>query len=49
MKQINEKQQVVNEYEQAKTIPNQQILAKMERALGVKLRGKDIGQPLAKK
>lgn len=31
---INEKQQVVNEYEQGKTIPNQQILAKMERILG---------------
>lgn len=43
---INEKQQIVNEYEQAKAIPNQQILAKMERALGVKLRGKDKGQPL---
>ena len=45
-RQINEKQQVVNEYEQSKAIPNQQILSKMERALGVKLRGKDIGQPL---
>lgn len=43
---INEKQQVINEYEQSKAIPNQQILSKMERALGVKLRGKDIGQPL---
>ena len=42
---INEKQQIINEYEQAKVIPNQQILAKLERALGVKLRGKDIGQP----
>jgi putative transcription factor len=37
---------VINEYEQAKGIPNQQILAKLERALGVKLRGKDIGAPL---
>lgn len=43
---INEKQQVVNEYEQGKVIPSQQILAKLERALGIKLRGKDIGQPL---
>jgi putative transcription factor len=43
---INEKQQVVNEYEQGKVIPSQQILVKMERALGIKLRGKDIGQPL---
>ncbi|CAF0855565.1 unnamed protein product [Adineta steineri] len=44
---INEKQQVINEYEQSKAIPNQQVLSKMERALGVKLRGKDIGEPLA--
>jgi len=46
-RQINEKQQVINEYEQGKAIPNQQVLAKLERALGVKLRGKDIGQPLS--
>ncbi|KAF8373768.1 mbf-1 [Pristionchus pacificus] len=43
---INEKPQVVSEYETGKAVPNQQILAKMERALGVKLRGKDIGSPL---
>ena len=46
---INEKQQIINEYEQAKGIPNQQILAKLERALGVKLRGKDKGQPFGPK
>ncbi|XP_075586556.1 ubiquitin thioesterase OTU1 [Dermatophagoides farinae] len=46
---ICEKPQVVNEYEAGKAIPNQQILAKMERALGVKLRGKDKGQPLVPK
>jgi putative transcription factor len=45
-RQINEKQQIINEYEQSKAIPNQQILSKLERALGVKLRGKEIGQPL---
>ena len=44
---VNEKQQVINEYEQSKAIPNQQILSKLERALGVKLRGKDVGQPLS--
>ena len=44
---INEKQQVINEYEQSKAIPNQQLLSKIERALGVKLRGKEIGQPLS--
>ncbi|SNX87658.1 probable MBF1 - multiprotein bridging factor mediates GCN4-dependent transcriptional activation [Melanopsichium pennsylvanicum] len=43
---INEKPQVVQEYESGKAIPNPQILAKLERALGVKLRGKDIGTPL---
>jgi len=46
---INEKPQVVNEYESGKAIPNQQILGKLERALGVKLRGKDIGSPLGSK
>lgn len=44
---INEKPTVVNEYEAGKAPnPNQQILAKMERALGVKLRGQNIGAPL---
>lgn len=43
---INEKPQVVNDYEAGRATPNQQILGKMERALGLKLRGKDIGSPL---
>ncbi|KAI8334505.1 multi protein bridging factor 1-domain-containing protein [Choanephora cucurbitarum] len=43
---INEKPQVVNEYEAGKAIPNQNVLGKMERALGIKLRGKNIGEPL---
>ena len=42
--QINEKPQVVQEYESGKAIPNQQILAKLERILGVKLRGKGVGK-----
>lgn len=37
---INERPQVVQEYESGKAIPSQQVLTKMERALGVKLRGK---------
>ncbi|BFZ57474.1 multiprotein-bridging factor 1 [Savitreella phatthalungensis] len=43
---INEKPQVINDYESGKAVPNQQILAKIERQLGVKLRGKDIGADL---
>lgn len=43
---INEKPNVVNDYEAGRAVPNQQLLAKMERALGVKLRGKNIGEPL---
>ncbi|EGV62370.1 MBF1-domain-containing protein [Yamadazyma tenuis ATCC 10573] len=47
--QINEKPQVINDYEAGRAVPNQQLLGKMERALGVKLRGKQIGEPLFKK
>ncbi|URD89420.1 Multiprotein-bridging factor [Musa troglodytarum] len=36
--QINEKPQVIQEYESGKAIPNQQIITKLERVLGVKLR-----------
>jgi putative transcription factor len=43
---INEKPQVVNDYESGKAIPNQQVMSKLERTLETKLRGKDKGQPL---
>lgn len=43
---VNEKQNVINDYEAGRAVPNQQLLGKMERALGIKLRGKEIGQPL---
>lgn len=36
MQKINEKPQVVNEYEAGKAIPNQQIISKLERAVGMK-------------
>ncbi|KAK2964694.1 putative Multiprotein-bridging factor 1a [Blattamonas nauphoetae] len=36
---INEPVKIINEYEQQKGTPNQQILSKLERVLGVKLRG----------
>ena len=43
---INEKPQVITDYEAGRGIPNQQILGKIERAIGIKLRGKDKGKPL---
>jgi len=36
---INEKPSVVQDYESGKAIPNPQILGKLERILGTKLRG----------
>lgn len=45
---INEKPSLINDYESGKAIPNTQVLGKMERILGIKLRGKDIGTPLRK-
>ena len=43
--QINEKPQTIQEYESGKAIPNNQILGKMERVLGVKLRGQKEKKP----
>ncbi|TFY65467.1 hypothetical protein EVG20_g5584 [Dentipellis fragilis] len=43
---INEKPSVLQDYEAGKAIPNPQILGKLERALGVKLRGSDIGKKM---
>lgn len=37
---INEKPSIIQDYEGGKAIPNPQILGKLERLLGVKLRGK---------
>ncbi|KAL8602112.1 Endothelial differentiation-related factor 1 [Nucella lapillus] len=46
---INEKQQVINDYESGRAIPNNQVMGKLERAIGLKLRGRDKGQPLGGK
>ncbi|XP_050301803.1 endothelial differentiation-related factor 1 homolog [Anthonomus grandis grandis] len=43
---INEKPQIITDYEAGKGIPNNVILGKIERAIGMKLRGKDKGKPL---
>ncbi|KAL2100305.1 hypothetical protein ACEWY4_004699 [Coilia grayii] len=46
---INEKPQVIADYETGKAIPNNQVMGKIERAIGLKLRGREIGQPLEPK
>jgi len=46
---INEKPQVVNDYEAGRAIPNNQVMSKLERALGMRLRGREKGQPLPQK
>jgi len=43
---VNENVSVLQDYESGKAIPNPQILGKLERALQVKLRGKDIGKKI---
>jgi putative transcription factor len=45
---VNEKPNIIQDYEQGRVIPNQQILGKLERALGIKLRGSNIGSKLGK-
>lgn len=37
---INEKPAVINQYESGKALPNNQIISKIERALGAKVRSK---------
>lgn len=44
---VNEKAQVINDYEAGRGIPNQMVIGKIERVLGIKLRGKDRGKPLS--
>ncbi|XP_034661614.1 endothelial differentiation-related factor 1-like [Drosophila subobscura] len=43
---ICEKPQIIGDYEAGRGIPNNQVLAKIERVIGIKLRGKERGLPL---
>jgi len=43
---INEKPSIINDYESGKAVLNNQILGKIERAIGIKLRGQGKGEPL---
>ena len=44
--ELNVKSSIINEYENVKAVPNNQLLGKMERVLSIRLRGKNIGKPL---
>jgi putative transcription factor len=46
---INESAAVVTQYENGKAVPNEGVLVRMEKALGVHLRGALAGQPMAPK
>ena len=46
---ISERASVVTEYENGKAIPNESVLQRMEKALGVHLRGVNKGQPFGAK
>jgi ribosome-binding protein aMBF1 (putative translation factor) len=43
---VNEKPSVIQDYESSKATPNPQILGKLERVLGVKLRGMSVNSIL---
>lgn len=43
---INEKPQVINEYESGKAVPNSQISNKIQRALNMYISGKKAGEPV---
>lgn len=46
LQKIFEKPDIIHDYELGKGLYNPTILAKIERVLGVKLRGTNIGAPL---
>lgn len=37
---------MINDYEAGRGIPNNVVLGKIERVIGVKLRGKERGKPM---
>jgi putative transcription factor len=43
---ISEQQKVVADYEAGRGIPSQQVFNKLEKILGIRLRGNNKGQPL---
>ncbi|KAL7307933.1 endothelial differentiation-related factor 1 homolog [Trichogramma pretiosum] len=43
---VNEKAQIIQDYEAGRGIPNQLVIGKIERVLGIKLRGKERGKTL---
>ena len=48
-REISEKASVITEYENGKAIPNEQVLIRIEKALGMHLRGVKAGQPMDQK
>lgn len=46
---INEKPQVIADYKSGQAISNNQLLSKFERAIDLKLQGKDIGKSIEKR
>ncbi len=48
-KLINERTQIVGDYEAGRAIPNESVLVRMEKALGVHLRGAKAGQAMETK
>ncbi|KAG5503003.1 hypothetical protein JIQ42_06966 [Leishmania sp. Namibia] len=45
---ISERVSVVAEYENGKAVPEERVIVKMEKALGVHLRGTKAGEPMGK-
>ena len=46
---INEKPELISQYETGKAVPQQHIILKLERALGVYLTGSKVGEPKVRK